>query len=386
MDVYEKSLELHESRKGKLEIASKVPLNDRTDLTLAYTPGVAEPCRRIHAVPDDIYKYTIKGNTVGVITDGSAVLGLGNIGAAAGLPVMEGKCLLFKKFGGIDAFPICVNTQDPDEFVQTVVNISPVFGGINLEDISAPRCFEIEDKLKKALNIPVFHDDQHGTAIVVLAGVINSMKLIGKNIADARIVISGAGAAGTACTKLLLRYGAKNVIVCDRKGIVEVTRPDIQANTVENLHKMSLAKITNPDKLSGTLAVALKNANVFIGVSAPGLVTADMVRTMASKAIVFAMANPMPEIMPEEARAGGAYIIGTGRSDFPNQINNVLVFPGIFRGVLDSRLPQITEEMKIAAAAALANLVQNPSPEKIIPGVFEDKTAEAVADAVKTCV
>jgi malate dehydrogenase (oxaloacetate-decarboxylating) len=386
MDVYERSLELHESKRGKLEIAAKVPLTSRADLTLAYTPGVAEPCRKIAANPEDVYKYTIKGNCVAVITDGSAVLGLGNIGAAAGLPVMEGKCLLFKKFGGIDAFPVCVNTQDPDEFVNVVKNISGVFGGINLEDISAPRCFEIEDKLKKILDIPVFHDDQHGTAIVVLAGVINSLGLTGVNIADAKIVISGAGAAGTACTKLLLRHGAKNVIVCDRKGVIEEERGDIQSDTPENIHKMHLAKLTNPKKETGSLESAMKNANVFIGVSAPGLVTAGMVKTMANKSVVFAMANPMPEIMPDEAKAGGAYIVGTGRSDFPNQINNVLAFPGIFRGVLDARLPQITENMKIAAAVALANLVSDPTPEKIIPGVFEDNTADTVASAVKACV
>jgi malate dehydrogenase (oxaloacetate-decarboxylating) len=386
MDVYQQALVLHELKKGKLEIASKVALENRADLTVAYTPGVAEPCRRIAANPSDVYKYTIKANTVAVITDGSAVLGLGNIGPEAAIPVMEGKCLLFKKFANIDAFPICVGTQDPDEFVGVVKNIAAVFGGINLEDISAPRCFEIEEKLKNAVGIPVMHDDQHGTAIVVAAAVINSLRLVGIPFSEARIVISGSGAAGTACTKLLLSFGAKNVIVCDRKGIINEDRSDIAEDKVLNFHKIELARLTNPEKKKGSLADAMKNANIFIGVSAPGLVTADMVRTMAPKSAVFAMANPMPEIMPEEAKAGGAFIVGTGRSDFPNQINNVLSFPGIFRGALDARLPRITEKMKIAAAEALADLVKNPEPEKIVPGVFEDNTVDAVANAVKKCV
>jgi len=385
MDVYGESLRLHEQYGGKLGIFSKVPLDSRADLTLAYTPGVAEPCRRIAKNPDDVYRYTIKKNTVAVITDGSAVLGLGNIGPAAGIPVMEGKCLLFKKFAGIDAFPICVDTQNVDEFVNVVKNICPVFGGINLEDISAPRCFEIEERLKKIAGIPVLHDDQHGTAIVVLAAVINALKVTGVPFSQAKIVISGAGAAGTACTKLLLRYGAVNVIVCDRLGAISETREDIRREIVENPHKVELAKITNPEKESGTLAQVIKGANVFIGVSATGLLTAEMVGQMAKKAVVFAMANPLPEIMPEEAYKGGAYIVGTGRSDFPNQINNVLAFPGLFRGVLDSRAPQITEEMKLAAAEALAGLVKNPSPAKIIPGVFEDDSAGAVAQAVIKC-
>jgi malate dehydrogenase (oxaloacetate-decarboxylating) len=385
MDVYQQALLLHKTKNGKLEIRSKVPLDTREDLTLSYTPGVAEPCRQIAKYPDQVYDLTIKHNSVAVITDGSAVLGLGNIGPAAAIPVMEGKCLLFKKFANIDAFPICVGTQDPDEFVNVVKNITTVFGGINLEDISAPRCFEIEEKLKKIADIPVFHDDQHGTAIVVVSGVINALRLVNIPISEARIVISGAGAAGTACTKLLLRCGAKNVIVCDRKGIITEARSDISAEAKENPHKIEIARITNPDKKQGTLASALIDANVFVGVSAPGLVTVDMVKGMAPKSIIFAMANPMPEIMPDEAKAGGAYIIGTGRSDFPNQINNVLAFPGIFRGVLDARLPQITEEMKVASAMALANLVKNPTPDRIIPGVFEDNTAEAVANAVKSC-
>jgi malate dehydrogenase (oxaloacetate-decarboxylating) len=385
MDVYLESLKLHETSGGKLGISSKVPMDTRADLTLAYTPGVAEPCRRIAKNPDDVYRYTIKKNTVAVITDGSAVLGLGNIGPAAGIPVMEGKCLLFKKFAGIDAFPICVDTQNVDEFVNVVKNICPVFGGINLEDIAAPRCFEIEERLKKIAGIPVFHDDQHGTAIVVLAGVINALKVTGVPFGKAKIVISGAGAAGMACTKLLLRYGARDIIVCDRQGAISETRDDIRGEIVENPHKVELARITNHEKRIGTLAEVLKGANVFIGVSAPGLVTAEMVKTMAKDAVVFAMANPMPEIMPDEAAKGGALIVGTGRSDFPNQINNVLAFPGIFRGVLDARAPQITEEMKVAAAEALAGLVKNPTAAKIIPGVFEDDAAGAVAKAVKEC-
>lgn len=382
MDVYQKSLQLHEQNHGKLSIVSKVPVDNREDLTLAYTPGVAEPCRKIAAVPEDVYKYTIKTNTVAVITDGSAVLGLGNIGPEAGLPVMEGKCLLFKRFANIDAFPICIGTQDVDEFVNVVKNITASFGGINLEDIAAPRCFEIEEKLKQVVGIPVFHDDQHGTAIVVLAGVINALKVIGVTFEEAKIVISGAGAAGHACTQLLLKYGAKNIIVCDRQGAIEESRVDLR----EMPSKLELARQTNPQKEKGTLAQIIKGANVFIGVSAPGLLTADMVKTMAPKAIVFAMANPLPEIMPEEAKAGGAFIVGTGRSDFPNQINNVLAFPGIFRGVLDVRAKNVTEQMKLAAAEALARLVENPTPEKIIPGVFEDNVAGAVAEAVKKCV
>jgi len=385
MDVYQHSLELHEKNSGKIEVCSKVPLNGRSDLTLVYTPGVAEPCRRIAKNRDDVYRYTLKKRTVAVVTDGSAVLGLGNIGASAGIPVMEGKCLLFKRFADIDAFPICVETQNVDEFVNVVKNICPVFGGINLEDIAAPRCFEIEERLKKIAGIPVFHDDQHGTAIVVLAGLINALKIIGLPFKSAKIVISGAGAAGMACTKLLLRYGATNVIVCDRKGAISTDREDIRSEIVENPHKVELAKLTNPNKDAGTLAEVIKGANVFIGVSAPGLLTRDMVKTMAKDAIVFAMANPMPEIMPDEAVKGGACIIGTGRSDFPNQINNVLAFPGIFRGVLDARAPQITEEMKLAAAEALAGLVKKPSPAKIIPGVFEDDVAAVVAKSIISC-
>jgi len=380
-DVYQRSLELHKTNHGKIALVSKVPVESREDLTLAYTPGVAEPCRAIAKNPSDVYEYTIKRNTVAVITDGSAVLGLGDIGPAAGLPVMEGKCLLFKKFAGLDAFPICVGTQDVDHFVDIVKNITTVFGGINLEDISAPRCFEIEEKLKKVSDIPVFHDDQHGTAIVVLGAVINALKVIGKSLSEVKIVVSGSGAAGIACTKLLQSYGAKNIIVCDRHGAIELSREDIH----DMKYKIELAKATNPEKFKGTLAEALKGADIFLGVSAPGLVTADMVKTMQPKSAVFAMANPMPEIMPDEAKAGGAFIVGTGRSDFPNQINNVLAFPGIFRGVIDVRAPQITEKMKVAAAEAIAQLVPNPTPDKIIPGVFEDNVASAVAEAVKKC-
>ena len=375
------ALEFHEKFKGKLEVSLKVPLQTRDDLSLAYTPGVAEPCRAIAANPDDIYKYTIKGNSVAVITDGSAVLGLGNIGAAAALPVMEGKCALFKRFAGVDAFPICVGTQDTEEFIAVVKNIATVFGGINLEDISAPRCFEIEERLKKELSIPVFHDDQHGTAIVILAGLTNALKLAGKKMADVKIVISGSGAAGTAIAKILLASGAKNIILCDRTGAIYEGRADL----AQLSPKFEIAKLTNPGREKGTLAEVMRGADIFIGVSSAGLVTAAMVKSMASKAIIIAMANPTPEIMPDVALAAGAFIVGTGRSDFPNQINNVLAFPGIFRGVLDVRAPQITEEMKIAAAEALAALVREPTVDKIIPGVFDDGVAEAVAGAVKKC-
>lgn len=392
MDVYQQSLKLHEDNRGKLGVAAKVPINERADLTLAYTPGVAEPCRKIAANKDDVYKYTMKANSVAVITEGSAVLGLGNIGAEAGLPVMEGKCLLFKKFGGIDAVPICVKTQNVEEFVMVVKNITATFGGINLEDIAAPTCFAIEERLKDVLDIPVFHDDQHGTAIVVLAGLINAFKLCGHDWATAKVVISGAGAAGVAVTKLLLSYGLKNVIVCDRSGAIYPGRADISPTN----YKYDLARITNPNRETGTLADVLVGAQAFIGVSAPNLVNTEMVKKMAPKSIVFAMANPTPEIMPDDARAGGAYVIGTGRSDFPNQINNVLAFPGIFRGVFDARdeihkktgkAPkiQITEKMKLAASIALAEMVKNPTPDKVIPGIFEDKVSENVALAVKTC-
>jgi malate dehydrogenase (oxaloacetate-decarboxylating) len=381
MDVYQQSLELHEKHKGKLEVRSKVPLSSREDLSLAYTPGVAEPCRRIAKNPDDLYRYTMKSNTVAVITDGSAVLGLGNIGAGAGLPVMEGKCLLFKQFGGVDAIPVCIETQDVEEFIGVVKNIAVSFGGINLEDISAPRCFEIEERLKRELPIPVFHDDQHGTAIVVLAAAINALKLAGKRLADIKIVMSGSGAAGIATAKLLLSYGAKNLILCDRQGAIYKTRGDLDGHAP----KYQIATMSNPNEEKGQLTDIIKGADMFVGVSTSGLLTEDMVRSMAAKAIVFGMANPTPEIMPDLALKAGAFIVGTGRSDFPNQINNVLAFPGIFRGVLDVRAPQITEAMKVAASEALASLVPDPTAEKIIPGVFDPGVADAVAAAVKKC-
>ena len=378
-DFFSDSLTLHQKHGGKLEIAAKVPLESKKDLSLAYTPGVAEPCRRIAKDPDAAYDLTMKGNTVAVVTNGSAVLGLGNIGALAGLPVMEGKCLLFKKFANVDAIPICVDTQDADEIVETVVNISCGFGGINLEDISAPLCFEVEQKLKERLNIPVFHDDQHGTAIVALAGVLNALKVVNKELSKVRIVMSGAGAAGTATADLLMRAGAQNVIVCDRHGALVPGRPHMDVS------KMALADRTNPQACSGKLDELMKGADVFIGVSAPGIVTKSMVESMADNPIVFAMANPTPEIMPDEAKKGGAAVVATGRSDFPNQINNVLAFPGLFRGVFDGRARSITPKMHLAAAYALAKLVPNPTAENIIPSPFDENVALAVAKAVKAC-
>ena len=377
-NIYQQSLILHEQKKGKIEVVSKVPLKNKNDLSLAYTPGVAEACRKIHIDTKNVYRYTAKGNLVAVLTDGSAVLGLGNIGPEAALPVMEGKAILFKEFANIDAFPICVDTQDPDEIIDFVKKIAPTFGAINLEDISAPRCFYIEEKLKKELNIPVFHDDQHGTAVVVLAGLINALKLVNKKIEEVKIVMSGVGAAGVAITKLLLNYGAKNFCLIDSKGIIYDGRKEGM-----NPIKEELAKITNPEKLAGDLKIALKNADVFIGVSQPELVSQTMVESMNKDAIIFAMANPVPEIMPNLARAGGAKIIATGRSDFPNQVNNVLAFPGILRGVLDSSVKQITKKMMIAAAEALANYVTEPEMEKIIPDPLDKKVAYIVAEAVK---
>jgi malate dehydrogenase (oxaloacetate-decarboxylating) len=352
MNYYEESLKLHEKNVGKIEVISKVKIESREDLSLAYTPGVAEPCRRIHDNEEDVYKYTSKGNLVAVVTDGTAVLGLGDIGPKAGLPVMEGKAILFKEFANVDAFPICLDTKNVDEIVKVVKMIAPGFGGINLEDISAPRCFEVEEKLKKELDIPVFHDDQHGTAIVVLAGMINALKVVGKKIEDIKVVVNGAGAAGTAISNLLLSSGVKNLIACDKVGILY--------RGIENVDdaKKNLANITNPDNVKGTLADALVGADVFIGVSAPGIVSKEMVSTMNKDSILFAMANPTPEIMPDEAKAAGARVIGTGRSDFPNQVNNVLAFPGIFRGALDVRAKEINEEMKIAAAYAIADLIK----------------------------
>ncbi|TCW42463.1 malate dehydrogenase (oxaloacetate-decarboxylating) [Thermohydrogenium kirishiense] len=375
MDLREEALKLHKDNHGKISILSKVPVNDSKDLSLAYTPGVAEPCKEIHKNPDMIYDYTNKGNFVAVVTDGSAVLGLGDIGAMAGMPVMEGKAVLFKEFGGIDAFPICIGTKDVDKIVETVINISPTFGGINLEDISAPRCFEIEERLKKALKIPVFHDDQHGTAVVVFAGLINALKIVNKNLKSIKAVINGAGAAGIAIAKLLISAGIGDVILCDRKGIIYEERQDTDSS------KISIAKITNKDKLKGTLKDALIGADVFIGVSAPNIVTKDMVKAMNDDAIVFALANPVPEIYPDVAKEGGARVIGTGRSDFPNQINNVLAFPGIFRGALEVRATEINEEMKIQAAYAIASLVSDEELKEdyIIPKAFDKRVAKTVA-------
>ena len=377
MDYNKLALDLHESHQGKIEVVSKVAVATTDDLSTAYTPGVAEPCRRIAANSDDVYRYTSKGNMVAVVTDGTAVLGLGDIGPKAGLPVMEGKAVLFKQFGNVDAFPICLDTKDTDEIVETVVRIAPSFGGINLEDIAAPRCFEIERKLKERLDIPVFHDDQHGTAIVLLAALINALKIVNKKAEDVQVVMSGAGSAGTAIAKLLLDYGFKTIVCCDRKGII--TREN-----ASNAAKLELASITNPEHKTGTLADAMKGADVFIGVSGPGLVTKEMVSSMNHDAIVFAMANPTPEIMPDECREAGARIIGTGRSDFPNQINNVLVFPGMFRGALDVRAREINEPMKLAAAEALARLVkpEELSESCVIPSVFHPEAAKVVAEAV----
>ena len=379
MNYFEESLKLHEQNKGKLEVVSKVKVENRDDLSLAYTPGVAEPCRKIHENEENVYKYTSKGNMVAVVTDGSAVLGLGDIGPKAGLPVMEGKAVLFKEFADVDAFPICIDSKDVDEIVKTVKLISPGFGGINLEDIGAPRCFEVEERLKKELDIPVFHDDQHGTAIVVLAGLINGLKLVKKEIGKIRVVVNGAGAAGTAIIKLLMSCGVKDVIVCDRVGIIH--------NGLENLDlaKQELAKITNLGNMQGSLADALKGADVFIGVSAPGVVSKEMVETMNTDAILFAMANPTPEIMPDEAKAGGARVVGTGRSDFPNQINNVLAFPGIFKGALEVRASEINEEMKIAAAYAIAEMIKEEdlNEDNVIPYALDKTVAENVAEAIK---
>ena len=372
-----KALELHKKHKGKIEVTSKVPLETREDLSLAYTPGVAEACREIAKDVSRVYEYTSKGNLVAVVSDGSAVLGLGNIGPEAGLPVMEGKAILFKKFGNVDAFPICLKTQDTEEIIKAVKLLEPTFGGINLEDISAPRCFEIEERLKAEMGIPVFHDDQHGTAIVVLAGLINASKVVGKDIRGLKVVLSGAGAAGMAVTKLLLTYGISNFILCDSKGTIYEGRAGM------NSVKEEIAKVTNRGFIKGSLSEALKGADAFIGVSQPNLVNAEMVKSMSEKAIIFAMANPVPEIYPDEAKKGGALVIATGRSDYPNQVNNVLAFPGVFRGVLDVRARQITDKMKIAAAQAIAGFVKDPSPKKIVPSVFEEGIAQAVAEAVK---
>ena len=374
------SLELHEKNRGKVQMSSKIAVKDRDDLSIAYTPGVAAPCVKIHENPDDVYKYTLKGNMVAIVSDGSAVLGLGDIGASAGIPVMEGKAILFKEFAGVEAFPICLDTNDVDDIVRTVKNIAPVFGGINLEDISAPRCFEIERRLKEELDIPVFHDDQHGTAIVVSAAIINATKLIEeKNIEDLEVVINGAGSAGIAIAKMLLNMNVKNVILCDRFGAITEEYEGI------NEAQLEMAKVTNKNKEKGLLKDVIKGKDVFIGVSRPGMLTKEMVQTMGEKPVIMAMANPTPEIMPDEAKEGGAFIVGTGRSDFPNQINNVLAFPGIFRGALDVRATDINEEMKVAAAYAIANSVSENelNTENILPMAFDKDVAKNVAEAVK---
>ncbi len=376
----EKALELHKQWKGKISTQSKCEVKTREDLALAYTPGVAEPCKVIHEDVREAYTYTLKQNTIAVVSDGSAVLGLGNIGPEAAMPVMEGKSVLFKEFGGVNAFPICLKTQDVDEIVETVQRLEPTFGGINLEDISAPRCFEIERRLKETMNIPVFHDDQHGTAIIVLAGIINSLRLTGKKKEECRIVVNGSGAAGIAISKLLLTYGFQHLILCDSKGIISKDREKL------NWIKKEMLEVTNLENRTGTLADALKGADIFIGVSAPGSVTPEMVRTMNTDAILFAMANPVPEIMPDLAKEAGARIVGTGRSDFPNQVNNVLVFPGIFKGALEGKARQITEDMKLAAAKALAEIVTDEELREdfILPEAFNPKVAEVVSEAVRS--
>ena len=382
MDIAQESLRLHEQWQGKLETVPKMRIETREDLALAYTPGVAEPCRKIAENPSDAYKYTMKANTVAVVSDGSAVLGLGNIGPAAAMPVMEGKCALFKTFGGVNAVPLCLDTQDVDEIVETVKRLAPSFGGINLEDISAPRCFEIERRLIDELDIPVFHDDQHGTAIVVLSGVINALRLTGKQKEACRVVVNGAGSAGIAIAKLLLNYGFRNLILCDKCGIINSRSEDI------NEAQRAMLATTNLNDEGGTLADAMRGADIFVGVSAPGIVSADMVKSMNSDAILFAMANPTPEIFPDVARAAGARVVGTGRSDFPNQINNVVAFPGIFKGALESRATRITKQMKLAAAEALAALVSDDelSEDFIMPEPFDPRAVEAVAAAVAGAV
>lgn len=379
MSIDEKAIFLHKQWNGKIETCAKAPVKSREDLSIAYTPGVAAPCRIIAEDKDAAYTYTLKANTVAVVSDGSAVLGLGNIGPEAAMPVMEGKCVLFKEFGGVNAFPICLSTQDTDEIIAAVKAIAPTFGGINLEDISAPRCFEIEERLKKELQIPVFHDDQHGTAIVVLAGIINGLKVVGKEKEDCRVVVNGAGSAGIAITKLLLRYGFKHVMMCDREGIIGKDYPGL------NWMQKQMTEVTNLENRTGSLADALVGADIFVGVSAPNIVSAEMVSSMNRDAIIFAMANPTPEIMPDVAKAAGAKVVGTGRSDFPNQVNNVVAFPGIFKGALEGRATQITEEMKLAAANALANLVGSDqlSEDFILPEAFDPRVAQVVSQAVK---
>ena len=376
-EIKQKALELHEKNQGKLEVVSKVKVNDAMDLALAYTPGVAEPCKKIHEDNELAYKYTNKGNMVAVVTDGSAVLGLGNIGGIAGMPVMEGKSVLFKEFGNVDAFPICLNTQDTEEIIRTVKAISPSFGGINLEDIAAPRCFEIEKRLIEELDIPVFHDDQHGTAVIVLSAVINALRIVKKDISDVKIVISGAGAAGIAISNLLTLAGAKNNLILNSRGIID---PDDEKLDEA---RREIARTTNPNKVKGDLKTAMENADIFIGVSAPGILTKEMVSSMNKDAIVLAMANPVPEIYPDEAKEAGARVVGTGRSDYPNQVNNVLVFPGVFRGALDAKADRITDDMKLSAAYAIAHMVEQPTEERILPEAFNKDVARNVANAVK---
>ena len=380
MTTNEKAIFLHKEWNGKLETVSKAPVKSREDLSIAYTPGVAEPCKLIAENPEDAYVYTMKANTVAVVSDGSAVLGLGNIGPYAAMPVMEGKCVLFKEFGGVNAVPICLDTQDTEEIIKAVTYLAPGFGGINLEDISAPRCFEIEERLKEKLSIPVFHDDQHGTAIVVLAGIINALKVTGKVKEDCKVVVNGAGSAGIAITKLLLTYGFEHVTMCDRHGIIHKAYPDL------NWMQQKMTEVTNLENKTGTLADALKGADIFVGVSAPNIVSPEMVASMNKDAILFAMANPVPEIMPDVAKAAGAKVVGTGRSDFPNQINNVIAFPGIFKGALEGRATQITEEMKLAAANALAGLVSDEelNEDFIMPEAFDPRVAQVVSQAVKS--
>ena len=378
----EKALKMHEEWHGKIETCAKSHVNSREDLAIAYTPGVAEPCKVIARDPEAAYTYTMKSNTVAVVSDGSAVLGLGNIGALAAMPVMEGKAVLFKEFGGVNAVPICLDTQDTEEIIKSVVNIAPAFGGINLEDISAPRCFEIEERLKELLDIPVFHDDQHGTAIVVLAGIINAMKVTGKDKESAKVVVNGAGSAGVAITKLLLTYGFKDVTMCDISGILGKGSQNL------NWMQQKMVEVTNPEQKTGTLADALKGADIFVGVSAPNIFTQDMVASMNKDAILFAMANPVPEIMPDIAKAAGAKVVGTGRSDFPNQVNNVVAFPGIFKGALEGRATAITEEMKLATAKAIAGLVPDEelNENNILPEAFDPRVADVVSRAVKELI
>lgn len=380
MTTNEKALQMHEKWNGKLEITSKAAVKSREDLAIAYTPGVAEPCKVIAEDKEAAYKYTMKANTVAVISDGSAVLGLGNIGPHAAMPVMEGKAVLFKEFGNVNAIPICLDTQDTEEIIKTVTYLAPNFGGINLEDISAPRCFEIEERLKATLDIPVFHDDQHGTAIVVLAGIINALKVVNKRKEDCKIVVNGAGSAGVAITKLLLSYGFPNIVMCDKVGIVSKDTAGL------NWMQQKMTEVTNLQNETGTLADAIKGADIFVGVSAPNIVTPEMVSSMNKDAILFAMANPVPEIMPDVAKAAGARVVGTGRSDFPNQVNNVVAFPGIFKGALEGRATQITEEMKLAAAEAIADLVpaEELNEDNIMPEAFNPRVAELVAEAVKS--